>query len=253
MSFKAQYQDLDLLLHYSTFAPKSPFPESVDIPHSPCPTDSSLDVLASLKMDNIYSTSSLYVLLLFFLRVHAEFCTTFHTNYCLESPATQTSVDIQMQSHSTAADELACYTSHGLECHKEGPVPWKKNVVWGENNQMETGQVMILSSSITLTTRNTKYSRNMSKPSILLIFHLQTAMEMMTKRSMRKSRTMAQNRPLLLTVTGEKSFIMEKSSQGNGRLETGNKHTFIWMRIVVLMIKDATIMKFGWQLIFFGD
>lgn len=76
---------------------------------------------------------------------------------------------------------------------------------------------MILSSSMTLTTRNTKYSRNMRKPSILLIFHLQTAMEMMTKRSMRKSRTMAQNRPLLLTATEEKSFSMEKSSQGKGR------------------------------------
>lgn len=93
---------------------------------------------------------------------------------------------------------------------------------------METGQLMTLSSSITLTTRNTKYSRNMREPSSLLILHLHTAMEIMTKRSMRKSRTMAQNRPLLLTVTGAMSFRIAKSNQGNGRLGTVNGHRMMY-------------------------
>lgn len=80
---------------------------------------------------------------------------------------------------------------------------------------------MILSSSITLTTRKTKYSTNMMKPSSLLIRHLQAAIEMMTKMSMRKSSTMAQNSPLELTATGRMLLIMDQRSHGNGRL----KHT----------------------------
>lgn len=83
--------------------------------------------------------------------------------------------------------------------------------------------MMILSSSITLTTRKTKYSKNMSDPRSLLIFHLHTPMEMMTKRSMRKSRTMAQNRPLLLTATGLRSLNKENINHGNGRLERGTQ------------------------------
>lgn len=86
------------------------------------------------------------------------------------------------------------------------------------------GQTIILSSSMTLTTRKTKYSKNISKPRLLLILHLQAAMDMMTNSSMRKRRTMAQNRPLLLTSTGFKSLIMLKMSQGNGRLEGGQRH-----------------------------
>lgn len=65
----------------------------------------------------------------------------------------------------------------------------------------DTGQDMILSSSITLTIRNTKYRANMVNPKNLFIFHLDVAIEMITNRSMRKSRTIAQNRPLLLTGT----------------------------------------------------
>lgn len=77
---------------------------------------------------------------------------------------------------------------------------------------------------MTLTTRKTKYSKNIRKPRLLLILHLQAAMDMMTNSSMRKRRTMAQNRPLLLTSTGLKSLIMLKISQGNGRLEGGQRH-----------------------------
>lgn len=58
----------------------------------------------------------------------------------------------------------------------------------------------------------------MVKPSTLFIFQLQEAMEMMTKRSMRKSSTMAQKSPLLLTATGPKLWIAEYRSQGTGRL-----------------------------------
>lgn len=58
----------------------------------------------------------------------------------------------------------------------------------------------------------------MVKPSTLFIFHLQEAMEMMTKRSMRKSSTMAQKSPLLLTATGPKLWMAEYRSQGTGRL-----------------------------------
>lgn len=83
--------------------------------------------------------------------------------------------------------------------------------------QMDTGQEMILSSSMTLTTRKTKYSMNMMDPSSLLMRHLQAAMEMMTNSSMRKRRTMAQKSPLELTCTGLISLIKDQRSQGNGR------------------------------------
>lgn len=73
--------------------------------------------------------------------------------------------------------------------------------------QMEMGHTMILSSSMTLVTRKKIYSKNMRPPRTLLIFHLQEAMEMMTKSNMRKRSTMAQNRPLLLTCTALKSLI----------------------------------------------
>lgn len=72
--------------------------------------------------------------------------------------------------------------------------------------QMDTGHIMIRSSSMTLSTRKTKYRTNMVNPNTLFILHLQAAMEIMTKRSMRKSSTMAQNSPLLLTVTGAKEL-----------------------------------------------
>ena len=55
-------------------------------------------------------------------------------------------------------------------------------------------------------------------PSSLFIFHLHDAMEMMTKRSMMKSSTMAQKSPLLLTATGAKPWLEEYSSHGIGRL-----------------------------------
>lgn len=83
---------------------------------------------------------------------------------------------------------------------------------------MDTGHIMIRSSSMTLSTRNTKYRMNMVNPNALFIFHLQAAMEIMTKRSMRKSSTMAQNSPLLLTVTGANEWQTEYISQGTGSL-----------------------------------
>lgn len=58
----------------------------------------------------------------------------------------------------------------------------------------------------------------MVKPRPLFIFHLQVAMETMTKMSMIKSNTMAQKSPLLLTVTGAKLLIDEYRSHGIGRL-----------------------------------
>ncbi|MCJ8749092.1 hypothetical protein PDJAM_G00172170, partial [Pangasius djambal] len=63
----------------------------------------------------------------------------------------------------------------------------------------------------------------MMKPSSLLIFHLQAAMEMMTKRSMRKRSTMAQKRPLLLTATGCKPFAKVYMSHGKGNLRRDRK------------------------------
>lgn len=85
--------------------------------------------------------------------------------------------------------------------------------------QTDTGQDMIRSSSITLIIRNTKYRRNMVKPRILFILHLHNAIEEITKRSMRKSKTIAQNKPLLLTATGCNPLMREKSVQGRGRLQ----------------------------------
>lgn len=58
----------------------------------------------------------------------------------------------------------------------------------------------------------------MVEPRILFILHLQVAMEMMTKRSMRKSSTMAQKSPLLLTPTGTKPWVDEYRSHGMGKL-----------------------------------
>lgn len=87
-------------------------------------------------------------------------------------------------------------------------------------HQTDTGQEMTLSSSMTLTTRKTKYSINMMKPSSLLMRHLQAAMETMTKSSMRKRSTMAQNRPLELTCTGFMLLRKDQRSQGNGSLQT---------------------------------
>lgn len=84
--------------------------------------------------------------------------------------------------------------------------------------QMDTGQIMMRSSSITLSTRKMMYSRNIVAPRILFIFHLQVPMEMMTKRSMRKSSTMAQKSPLLLTCTGAIPWLSENRSHGTGRL-----------------------------------
>jgi len=63
----------------------------------------------------------------------------------------------------------------------------------------------------------------MRKPRILFILHLQKAMERMTKSSMMKRRTMAQNSPLLLTVTGAKLLIAAYRSHGRGRLLRNRK------------------------------
>lgn len=59
----------------------------------------------------------------------------------------------------------------------------------------------------------------MVKPRILFILHLHDAIEKITNRSMRNSRTMAQNRPLLLTGTGCRVLMREKRSQGTGKLQ----------------------------------
>lgn len=85
--------------------------------------------------------------------------------------------------------------------------------------QMETGQMRTRTSSSTLRTRNTKYSTNMVRPNMRLILQRQTAMETMTKRSMRKSSTMAQKRPLELTVTGSPLCNRMNKSHGTGRLQ----------------------------------
>lgn len=98
-------------------------------------------------------------------------------------------------------------------------------VVVVDVSQTDTGQMMTLSSSMTLTTRKTKYSMNMMKPSSLLMRHLQAAMEMMTNRSMRKRSTMAQKRPLELTCTGLMPLKNDHRSHGNGSLQThANTH-----------------------------
>lgn len=92
---------------------------------------------------------------------------------------------------------------------------------------METGQMRMRSSNMTLRTRNTKYSTNMVKPNILLIFQRQAPMEMMTNRSMRKSSTMAQNRPLELTVTGSPLCNRVNISHGTGRLKPEKTDMFL--------------------------
>lgn len=78
---------------------------------------------------------------------------------------------------------------------------------------------MIRSSNSTLIIRNIKYRRNMVKPRILFILHLHNAMEEITNSSMRKSKTIAQNKPLLLTGTGCNPLMREKSIQGRGSLQ----------------------------------
>lgn len=60
------------------------------------------------------------------------------------------------------------------------------------------------------------------KPRILFILHLHDAIEEITNRSMRNSRTIAQNRPLLLTGTGCSALMREKRSQGTGKLQKKN-------------------------------
>lgn len=57
----------------------------------------------------------------------------------------------------------------------------------------------------------------MVKPRILFILHLHEAIEKITNRSMRNSKTMAQNRPLLLTGIGCSALMRENRSQGTGR------------------------------------
>lgn len=84
---------------------------------------------------------------------------------------------------------------------------------------METGQVRTRTSSSTLRTRNTKYKTNMVTPSLRLIRQRQAAIETMTKRSMMKSSTMAQKRPLELTVTGSPLCSRMNKSHGTGRLK----------------------------------
>lgn len=60
------------------------------------------------------------------------------------------------------------------------------------------------------------------KPRILFILHLHDAIEKITNRSMRNSKTIAQNRPLLLTGTGCNVLMREKRSQGTGKLQKTN-------------------------------
>lgn len=57
----------------------------------------------------------------------------------------------------------------------------------------------------------------------MFIFHLQAAIEIITKRSMRKRRTIAQNKPLLLTATGLRPLKIEKRNQGTGSLQGKDK------------------------------
>lgn len=102
--------------------------------------------------------------------------------------------------------------------------------------QVDTGQTMMRSSSRMLRTRNTKYSTNMVTPNIRLILQRQAAMEMMTKRSMRKSSTMAQNKPLEVTVTGSPLWIRMYRSHGTGRLQAER-------RVVVLSDFTETAIR----------
>lgn len=60
------------------------------------------------------------------------------------------------------------------------------------------------------------------KPRILFILHLHDAIEKITNRSMRNSKTIAQNRPLLLTGTGCSALMREKRSHGTGKLQKKN-------------------------------
>lgn len=53
----------------------------------------------------------------------------------------------------------------------------------------------------------------------MFIFHLHAAIEIITNRSMRKRRTIAQNNPLLLTATGLSPLKREKRNQGTGKLQ----------------------------------
>lgn len=78
-----------------------------------------------------------------------------------------------------------------------------------------------------LRTRKTKYNANMTTPNTRLIFQRQAAMEAMTKRSMRKSKTMAQKRPLEVTVTGWPEWIRVYKSHGTGRLWTERREQLL--------------------------
>ncbi len=85
----------------------------------------------------------------------------------------------------------------------------------------------------------------MLKPSALFIFHLHDAMEMMTKRSMMKSSTMAQKSPLLLTATGAKPWMDECRSHGTGRLSLRkgqtNKHiSQLWASLHFFFNRDTS-------------
>ncbi|KAJ0055526.1 hypothetical protein NL108_005361 [Boleophthalmus pectinirostris] len=116
---------------------------------------------------------------------------------------------------------------------------------------MDTGQGMILSSSMTLTTRKTKYSMNIMKPNSLLMRHLHAAMEMMTKSSMRKSSTMAQKRPLELTWTGMKPLTEDHSNHGNGSLKYTHEMisiTKLWIKYKHHVIRLFHISQVGGQM-----
>lgn len=97
--------------------------------------------------------------------------------------------------------------------------------------QVDTGQMMTRSSSRMLRTRKTKYSANMVTPKTRLILQRQAAMEAMTKRSIRKSNTMAQKRPLEVTVTGWPWWIRVYKSHGTGRLWTQRRDHLLWIRL----------------------
>lgn len=97
--------------------------------------------------------------------------------------------------------------------------------------QVDTGQMMTRSSSRMLRTRKTKYSANMVTPKTRLILQRQAAMEAMTKRSIRKSNTMAQKRPLEVTVTGWPWWIRVYKSHGTGRLWTQRRDHLLWIQL----------------------
>ena len=72
-------------------------------------------------------------------------------------------------------------------------------------------------SSSKLQAMKTKYRKNMTSARPTFIFHLKTAMEMMTKSSMRKRSSKEQAMPELLTWTGPKK--RQDKNHGRGRLK----------------------------------